>query len=152
MSFDTCEVWLTLPPSREAHKMLKEKEKKEEEKKKSPANWLRSSVRTLAQISILIGNPDGPNTITVTLPPGPGQPALQWRNTHYGPGMSFDILLNQNEFADIKQQDGSVPPWHNNDTMYRQQRYWLQSCWSTYCAMFYIRSVLLSSFVSSLCV
>ena len=60
------------------------------------------------QISILIGNPDGPNTITVTLPPGPGLHSLQWRNTHYGPGQSFNIILNKDEFADIKQQDGSV--------------------------------------------
>ncbi|KAL8588669.1 hypothetical protein ACOMHN_001986 [Nucella lapillus] len=66
--------------------------------------------RTLdAQTSILLGNPDGVNEIRVTLPSGEGVgaggPSLHWKNTNYGPGQSFTLILHQHEFADIRQRD-----------------------------------------------
>ncbi|XP_076470442.1 uncharacterized protein LOC143300567 isoform X2 [Babylonia areolata] len=66
-----------------------------------------------AQMSILLGNPEGVNEVRVTLPgegrgrgAGEGGPTLHWKNTDYGPGQSFSIMLHQYEFADIRQSDG----------------------------------------------
>ncbi|KAK7089964.1 IgGFc-binding protein-like [Littorina saxatilis] len=63
-----------------------------------------------AQSSILIGNPaPGRNEIVVTLPRSAGSggsPSLRWKHSDHGPGQTFKIIMNHNEVADIRQQDG----------------------------------------------
>jgi hypothetical protein len=71
-------------------------------------NFLTCENFFLRQTSILIGNPQaGPNTVVVTLPQGQKVPTLVWKTTQYGPGESFTITMNEHEFINIRQQNGS---------------------------------------------
>ncbi|XP_025075951.1 uncharacterized protein LOC112553142 [Pomacea canaliculata] len=60
------------------------------------------------QVSICIGNLDQPNAVRITLPRAAGHLQLMYRSNVYLPGDTITVLLNDFEFADIRDSSSYV--------------------------------------------